>query len=150
MPNGVICGGAVDGSNQLGAMVTCQPMMTSPGAGACAHARAAVPATSRAVTMNGSAPRANTNGFMTTSTKRLSGASDYPDPASRRRHLFSASLAAPLVFAHRGEGLRRVRLVELVARPALHCLVFRVSAPRLHRLGGFELHERDALSVIGR
>src|SRR5437868_1681109 len=35
MPNGVICGGAVDGSNQLGEIVTCQAMTTRPaGAGA--------------------------------------------------------------------------------------------------------------------
>src|SRR5206468_13102475 len=34
MPNGVICGGAVEGSNQLGAIVTCQAMTASPaGAG---------------------------------------------------------------------------------------------------------------------
>src|SRR5262245_47583424 len=33
MPKGVICGGAVDGSNQLGAIVTCQAMTTSPGPG---------------------------------------------------------------------------------------------------------------------
>ena len=44
MPNGVICGGAVDGSNQLGAMVTCQAMMASPvgvvwAAAPCAWAR---------------------------------------------------------------------------------------------------------------
>jgi hypothetical protein len=30
MPNGVICGGALDGSNQLGAMVTCQAMTARP------------------------------------------------------------------------------------------------------------------------
>src|SRR4051794_13974233 len=30
MPNGVICGGAVDGSNQLGEIVTCQAMVTRP------------------------------------------------------------------------------------------------------------------------
>src|SRR3954452_13395774 len=30
MPNGVICGGAVDGSNQLGAIVTCQAITTCP------------------------------------------------------------------------------------------------------------------------
>src|SRR5438477_4299443 len=35
MPNGVICGGAVDGSNQLGEIVTCHAMTTRPaGAGA--------------------------------------------------------------------------------------------------------------------
>ena len=31
MPNGVICGGAVDGSNQLGEIVTCQAIVTLPG-----------------------------------------------------------------------------------------------------------------------
>src|SRR5690242_8607502 len=30
MPKGVICGGAVDGSNQLGEIVTCQAMTTRP------------------------------------------------------------------------------------------------------------------------
>src|SRR5215213_7287673 len=30
MPNGVICGGAVDGSNQLGAIVTCHAITTCP------------------------------------------------------------------------------------------------------------------------
>src|SRR5262249_32676418 len=35
MPNGVICGGAADGSNQLGAIVTCHAMAKRPeGAGA--------------------------------------------------------------------------------------------------------------------
>src|SRR5215469_4283196 len=38
MPNGVICGGAVDGSNQLGAIVTCQAMTACPdGAGSAAR-----------------------------------------------------------------------------------------------------------------
>jgi hypothetical protein len=31
MPNGVICGGAVDGSNHVGAIVTCHAMTASPG-----------------------------------------------------------------------------------------------------------------------
>ena len=30
MPNGVICGGAVDGSNQAGAMVTCHAIVARP------------------------------------------------------------------------------------------------------------------------
>ncbi len=30
IPKGVICGGAVDGSNQLGAIVTCHAMTASP------------------------------------------------------------------------------------------------------------------------
>src|ERR1700758_3273053 len=37
MPNGVICGGAVDGSNHAGEIVTCQAMTTRPvGAGPAA------------------------------------------------------------------------------------------------------------------
>src|SRR5436190_23792381 len=36
MPNGVICGGAVDGSNQLGESVTCQAILTWPAGGAAA------------------------------------------------------------------------------------------------------------------
>jgi len=36
MPNGVICGGAVDGSNQLGEIVTCHAMVTRPAGGAAA------------------------------------------------------------------------------------------------------------------
>src|SRR5436190_23653076 len=43
MPNGVIWGGAVDGSNHVGAMVTCQAMTASP-------AGADWPVASRAVT----------------------------------------------------------------------------------------------------
>src|SRR5688572_23440128 len=42
MPNGVIWGGAVDGSNQLGAIVTCQAMVTWP-AGVCPAAGGAAP-----------------------------------------------------------------------------------------------------------
>src|SRR5262249_47448286 len=46
MPNGVICGGAVDGSNQLGGMVTCHAMTARPdGDGAPAVARPAPSAT---------------------------------------------------------------------------------------------------------
>src|ERR1043166_9461779 len=42
MPNGVICGGAVDGSNQLGGIVTCHAMAARPeGAGPPAPARLA-------------------------------------------------------------------------------------------------------------
>src|SRR5215831_1444940 len=36
MPNGVICGGAVEGSNQLGETVTCQAMTTRPEGAAAA------------------------------------------------------------------------------------------------------------------
>src|SRR5215468_7045419 len=38
IPKGVICGGAVDGSNQLGAIVTCQAMTASPAGAGCATA----------------------------------------------------------------------------------------------------------------
>src|ERR1043166_7679655 len=49
MPNGVICGGAVEGSNQLGASVTCQAMAKRPdGAGEPAPARFAPSASSAA------------------------------------------------------------------------------------------------------
>src|SRR5438105_5777698 len=52
MPNGVICGGAVDGSNQVGAMVTCHAITTSP-AGVCwAMAGAAAPKISAAATIH--------------------------------------------------------------------------------------------------
>src|SRR5207245_896931 len=47
MPNGVICGGAVEGSNQLGAIVTCQAMVAGP-AGACAAALGVAPRTTTA------------------------------------------------------------------------------------------------------
>src|ERR1051325_4837111 len=49
MPKGVICAGAVDGSNQLGAMVTCHAMTDSP---LCARASPAhgAPATRRSTT----------------------------------------------------------------------------------------------------
>ena len=36
MPKGVICGGAVDGSNQLGEMVTCQAITARPDGAASA------------------------------------------------------------------------------------------------------------------
>src|SRR6267142_1245939 len=44
MPNGVICGGAVDGSNHVGASVTCHAMTASPG---CAAAAGFAASTSR-------------------------------------------------------------------------------------------------------
>src|SRR2546423_4760484 len=53
MPNGVICAGALDGSNQAGAMVTCQAMTARPaGAGPsaadAAGPKASIPANSKA------------------------------------------------------------------------------------------------------
>src|SRR5215470_3653535 len=48
MPNGVIWGGAVDGSNQLGAMVTCQAMVTWP-EGCCEAAGTVATRTATAV-----------------------------------------------------------------------------------------------------
>src|SRR6266545_7903661 len=56
MPNGVICGGAVEGSNQLGEIVTCQAIVTLPDGAATAAVEAIVPramdATSRRRTWN--------------------------------------------------------------------------------------------------
>jgi hypothetical protein len=43
IPKGVICGGAVDGSNHVGAMVTCQAMMASPAGVGWATTRRATP-----------------------------------------------------------------------------------------------------------
>src|SRR5262249_15340657 len=43
MPNGVIWGGAVDGSNHVGAIVTCQATVTSPAGAACAATPRAAP-----------------------------------------------------------------------------------------------------------
>src|SRR5262249_16664959 len=57
MPNGVICGGAVDGSNQLGAIVTCHAMAARPdGAGAPAPTRSA-PSKTRAPSKSQAKPR---------------------------------------------------------------------------------------------
>src|SRR6185503_17338072 len=43
MPNGVIWGGAVDGSNHAGEIVTCQAMTTSPDGGAWLVASPTIP-----------------------------------------------------------------------------------------------------------
>src|SRR5882672_2053346 len=43
MPNGVICGGAVDGSNQLGDIVTCHAIVARPDGGAAAAAELIAP-----------------------------------------------------------------------------------------------------------
>src|SRR3954453_12790965 len=71
MPNGVICGGADDGSNQLGAMVTCQAMTARPDGVACsaAIAVAAKPYSS---------PR-------NTTTRRICSDFIYPSPIFRDR-----------------------------------------------------------------
>src|SRR5438876_10104143 len=45
MPNGVICGGAVDGSNQLGEIVTCQAMTACPDGARSAAMGAVAPET---------------------------------------------------------------------------------------------------------
>src|SRR5262245_18086021 len=50
VPNGVICGGAVDGSNQLGAMVTCQAITACPDGLGWADTCADDPTTSTAAT----------------------------------------------------------------------------------------------------
>src|SRR5689334_13897275 len=57
MPNGVICGGAVDGSNQLGEIVTCQAMVTWPAAGGAATAVEAVAASATAAMSRGAQSR---------------------------------------------------------------------------------------------
>src|SRR5260370_1531977 len=43
MPDGVICGGAVDGSNQLGEIVTCHAIVTRPDGGAAAAGETIAP-----------------------------------------------------------------------------------------------------------
>src|ERR1700719_4491408 len=51
IPNGVICGGAVKGSNQLGEIVTCQAMTACPdGAGPAAVTERVAPHTRTAST----------------------------------------------------------------------------------------------------
>src|SRR5262245_17905232 len=52
MPNGVIWGGALDGSNHVGAMVTCQAITISPAGAGWARAGAAAPRTSAAATIH--------------------------------------------------------------------------------------------------
>src|SRR5512143_1508964 len=64
MPNGVICGGAVDGSNQLGEIVTCHAMVTRPAGGAAAAVLAVAPkaATARSAS-RGSTRRNRRTGY---------------------------------------------------------------------------------------
>jgi hypothetical protein len=52
MPNGVICGGAVDGSNQLGEIVTCQAIVTLPDGAATAAVEAIAPRAATATSRN--------------------------------------------------------------------------------------------------
>src|SRR5215211_3550375 len=52
MPNGVICGGAVDGSNQLGEIVTCQAIVTLPDGAATAAIEAIAPTATTATSRN--------------------------------------------------------------------------------------------------
>src|SRR5436190_491883 len=59
MPNGVICGGAVDGSNQLGEIVTCQAMTTRPAGADAAATTDGLPPDSATATK--SAPNARRN-----------------------------------------------------------------------------------------
>src|SRR6516162_2538850 len=74
MPNGVICGGAVDGSNQLGAIVTCQAMTACPD-GAGSAARGGVVGNTRATAsskpMSARRKRSARNGIMTPSLDNL-------------------------------------------------------------------------------
>src|SRR5215469_1316092 len=66
MPNGVICGGAVDGSNQLGEIVTCQAITTRPDGASAAAAKAAPATVSAAATSHPSTERKrkSCNGLM--------------------------------------------------------------------------------------
>src|SRR4029077_20311634 len=50
MPNGVICAGAVDGSNQVGAIVTCHATTASPAGAVWAATSRVLPRTSRDAT----------------------------------------------------------------------------------------------------
>src|SRR5262249_40160445 len=60
MPNGVICGGAVEGSNQLGEIVTCHAMTRRPdGAGSAAIAGAAAKRSPAATVTEWAQPRRN-------------------------------------------------------------------------------------------
>src|SRR4029453_3591594 len=52
MPNGGICGGAVDGSNQLGEIVTCQAIVTRPDGAATAAVEAIAPRVATATSRN--------------------------------------------------------------------------------------------------
>src|SRR5215831_9895743 len=53
MPNGVICGGAVDGSNQLGAMMIGQAITASPAGGVWPVTSRAAPSVSTTSTRRG-------------------------------------------------------------------------------------------------
>src|SRR5215475_10914553 len=69
MPKGVVCGGEVDGSNHDGAMVTCQAITTSPGAG-WAAAPWAVARSSAAASMS---PRREAHGRRRAAQGALTG-----------------------------------------------------------------------------
>src|SRR5215472_11962799 len=60
MPKGVICGGAVDGSNQLGAIVTCQAMTARPDGAGAASLNSVAPKTSIAASSRLKARRQGT------------------------------------------------------------------------------------------
>src|SRR5882724_7695200 len=53
MPNGVICSGAVDGSNQLGEIVTCHAIVTRPDGGAATAVEAIAPRAATATSRSG-------------------------------------------------------------------------------------------------
>src|SRR5438309_503683 len=98
MPNGVICGGAVEGSNQLGAIVTCQAMVAWP-AGACAAALGVAPKTTTATSSDRVTGRRQgriQSGAMTPS--RASGPASGPEDGARARR-------------------RQVRLAGVLERP---------------------------------
>src|SRR4051812_4487463 len=72
MPKGVICAGAVDGSNQAGAMVTCQAMTALPfGSGPDALQTGAAAATEPTISAPETAANRRPNGFISSSQTSL-------------------------------------------------------------------------------
>jgi hypothetical protein len=94
MPNGVICGGAVDGSNQLGAIVTCHAMATRPdGAGAPAPARFAPNATMAASSSQAKArgSRAMVQRMFSSQERSFADRKFFVDPLRKRGALRAGS-----------------------------------------------------------
>src|SRR5262245_1201909 len=96
MPNGVICGGAVDGSNQLGAIVIGQAITASPAGGVWPVTSRAAPSVS--TTGTSSDTRRLASRFFTVASIPFSLGSVAPE---RELCVFSA-------FAHGASPARRV------------------------------------------
>src|SRR6187549_3150278 len=88
MPNGVICGGAVDGSNQLGESVTCQAMVTWPEGGGAAAAGPGLAASAAAAMSNGALSRRRSMGASL--VEEMAGDDALADGARLRRLLGAA------------------------------------------------------------